>query len=358
MNAFFKAHIEMLVNEGHSVDLACNDTDWPIDDFYKELGCQYYHIDFSRSPLSPDNIKAYRQLKKVIENGNYDIAHCHTPNAAAITRLVCRKFRKTTNLKVFYTAHGFHFYKGAPKLNWMIYYPVEKICAKFTDKLLTINQEDYVLAKSKLKAKEICYVPGVGIDFSRFENITIDRNAKRNEIGVPTDSFFMLSVGELNENKNHQVVIRALAKLNNPKIHYAIAGVGEKKDYLLALADELGVSKQFHLLGFRNDIPELFATADLFCFPSIREGLGLAAVEAMASGLPIVAANNRGTSEFVITNKNGYLCKYNDIDGFVDSISQFIDSPMLREQFSGEAVKAVKRYHLENVVNIMRKIYE
>ena len=143
MNAFFKAHIEMLVKEGHAVDLACNDAGWPIDEFYKTLNCQYHHIDFSRSPLSSDNIKAYGQLKKVIENGAYDIVHCHTPNASVITRLVCRNFRKKNGLKVFYTAHGFHFYKGAPKLNWMVYYPVERFCSRFTDKLITINKEDY-----------------------------------------------------------------------------------------------------------------------------------------------------------------------------------------------------------------------
>ncbi len=357
MNSFFKPHIEMLVREGNHVDIACNFNDLAADKLYIELGCNAHQIDFSRSPLSPDNIRAYKQLKEVVENGDYDIVHCHTPNAAAITRLVCRKFRKTTNLKVFYTAHGFHFYKGAPKLNWMIYYPIEKLCSKYTDKLLTINQEDFDLAKTKFNAKEVCYVPGVGIDLSRFENIDIDREEKRREIGVPTDSFLLLSVGELNENKNHQVMIRALAKLNNSEIHYAIAGLGDKKDYLLNLASELGVSKQVHLLGYRKDIPQLCAATDVFCFPSIREGLGLAAVEAMASGLPVIAADNRGTNEFVITNKNGYLCKYNDVDGFANAISKFTENRSLKEQFSGEAVKAVKRYHLDNVIEVMRGIY-
>ena len=177
MNSFFKPHVEMLVREGHHVDIACNYNDLALDHLYEELGCQAFQIDFSRSPLSPDNIKAYKQLNKVIDNGNYDIVHCHTPNASVITRLVCRKYRKKDGLKVFYTAHGFHFYKGAPKINWMVFYPVEKFCSRFTDKLITINQEDYVLAKSKFKAKEVHYVPGVGVDLSKFENVTVDRNA-------------------------------------------------------------------------------------------------------------------------------------------------------------------------------------
>ena len=141
MNSFFQPHIDMLVKEGNQVDIACNYKDLALADLYKELGCNFYQIDFSRSPLSKDNIKAYGQLKKVINSGGYDIVHCHTPNAAVITRLVCRKFRKKNGLKVFYTAHGFHFYKGAPKLNWMVFYPIEKLCSRFTDKLITINSE-------------------------------------------------------------------------------------------------------------------------------------------------------------------------------------------------------------------------
>ena len=299
MNTFFKPHIDMLVKEGNQVDIACNYNELPLDDLYNELDCVLYQVDFSRLPLSKDNFKAYRQLKKVIENGDYDIVHCHTPNAAVITRLVCRKFRKKNGLKVFYTAHGFHFYKGAPKFNWMVYYPIEKFCSRFTDKLITINREDYELAKNKFKAKEVHYVPGVGIDLSRFENIQVDRTAKRREIGVPEDAFMLLSVGELNENKNHQIIIRALAKLNNPNVHYAIAGKGEKRDYLISLAKELGISEQVHLLGYRNDITELYATADTFCFPSFREGLSVSLMEAMTSGLPIMGSAIRGNVDLL-----------------------------------------------------------
>lgn len=355
INSFFKPHIEMLFKEGHHVDLACNYNDLPFDNLYTELGCNFYQIDFSRSPLSPDNIKAYGQLKKVIENGNYDIVHCHTPNAAAITRLVCRKLRKTSDLKVFYTAHGFHFYKGAPKLNWMIYYPVEKICSKYTDKLLTINHEDFDLAKSKFKAKEVCYVPGVGIDLSRFENIEIDRTEKRKETGIPNDAFLLLSVGELNENKNHQVVIKALAKLNNPNIHYAIAGVGDKKDHLLNLASELGISEQLHLLGYRKDIPELFAATDVFCFPSFREGLSASLMEAMACGLPAVCSRIRGNSDLIDKN-GGVLFAPDSVDDCHKAIQNIIKSDIKR---MGDTNKErIINYSVEKIVMKMKSIYE
>lgn len=299
MNSFFKPHVEMLVNEGNHVDIACNYNDLPLDSLYKKLGCDSFQIDFSRSPLSKDNFRAYGQLKKVIIDGNYDIVHCHTPNASVITRLVCKKLRKKSSLKVFYTAHGFHFFKGAPKRNWLVYYPIEKFCARYTDKLITINKEDYTLAKNKFKANEVHYIPGVGIDLSMFENIKVDKKAKRKEIGVPEDAFLLFSVGELNENKNHQIIIKALAKLDNPNVHYAIAGVGDKREYLIELAKDIGVSNQIHLLGYRKDIAEINYIADVFCFPSKREGLSVSLMEAMACGLPCLVSKIRGNTDLI-----------------------------------------------------------
>ncbi|MBE6564444.1 MAG: glycosyltransferase family 4 protein [Ruminococcaceae bacterium] len=356
MNAFFKQHIEMLVKDGHRVELACNDDNWPIDSFYNVLNCKFYHIDFSRFPLSLDNMKAYKQLKQVIEKGKYDIVHCHTPNASVITRLVCRKYRKKDGVKVFYTAHGFHFYKGAPLKNWLLYYPIEKICSYFTDKLITINTEDFELAKRKFKAKEIHYVPGVGVDLSRFENIQIDRVQKRREIGVPENAFLLLSVGELNENKNHQVIIRALAKLKDSNVHYAIAGTGDKKEFLLRLAKELGVTDQIHLLGYRNDVPELNYASDVFCFPSHREGLGLSAIEAMACGLPIVTSNIHGINDYSVDGVTGYKCRPDDVDGFMKAI-QIIQSNGKKHMGDHNKVCSGK-YSINRIVEKMKAIYE
>ncbi|MBQ2727166.1 MAG: glycosyltransferase family 4 protein [Clostridia bacterium] len=354
MNSFFKPHIEMLVREGNQVDLACNDRDLPLDGLYSELGCGVHRIDFSRSPLNPDNFRAYGQLSRVIEKGGYDIVHCHTPNAAVITRLVCRKFRKKTGLKVFYTAHGFHFYKGAPMLNWMVYYPVEKFCSRYTDKLITINTEDYELAKKKFKAGEVHYVPGVGIDLSRFENVQVDREAKRHEIGVPEDAFLLFSVGELNENKNHQVILRAVAALKNPKIHYAVAGVGDKKEALLTLAEELGVAGQLHLLGYRKDIPELNHSADVFCFPSYREGLSVSLMEAMACRLPCIVSRIRGNIDLIDENGGNLFNPYNQ-----EECKSAILSCMKRDcHIMGEYNNSkVRSFDTVNVNQALRRLY-
>lgn len=357
MNSFFKPHIEMLVNEGNQVDLACNSKDLPLDPLYTELECRSHQIDFSRSPLSRSNIKAYAQLKELIKREKYDIVHCHTPNASVITRLVCKSFRRDMGLKVFYTAHGFHFFRGAPLLNWLVYYPIERLCSRWTDKLITINEEDYSLAKRRFHAKEVYHVPGVGIDFSRFENVQVDKAAKRREIGVPEDAFLLLSVGELNENKNHQIIIRALAKLGESQIHYAIAGMGDKYESLSELAKELGVSDQVHLLGYRKDVPELNYSADAFCFPSYREGLGLAAIEAMACGLPVITSNIHGINDYSVSGVTGYKYAPGDVEGFADGIRKCVRNDIDVSVVLAENRKRAKQYDLSLVMKRMRDIY-
>lgn len=354
---FFESFIKVLLDEGHQVDLAANEINSPVPECYQEWNCNFHHIGFSRSPLSPGNVKAYGQLKKVIETGDYDIVHCHTPNAAVITRLVCRKLRKKTGLKVFYTAHGFHFYKGAPKLNWLVFYPVEKLCSRFTDKLITINKEDYELAKGKFHAGEVCYVPGMGINLARFDNIQVDRNAKRQELGIPEDAFLLLSVGELNENKNHQIIIKALAKLNNPRVYYAVAGMGDKREGLLELARELGVGDQVHLLGYRQDIPELNYSADAFCLPSYREGLGLSAIEGMACGLPIITSNVHGINDYSVDGVTGYKCDPTDVDAFASAVNILMNDEYLRMKMGKSNRMLSEKYETHAIASLLKKIY-
>ncbi len=354
MNSFFKPHIEMLVNEGHHVDLACNYRDLALDTLYATLGCDSFQIDFSRSPLSPNNIKAYSQLSEVIKKGKYDIVHCHTPNASVITRLVCKRLRKRSGLKVFYTAHGFHFYKGAPMLNWLIYYPIEKICSRYTDKLITINGEDYELANNKFRAKEVCYVPGVGIDLSKFANVQVDKKSKRREIGVPEEAIVLISVGELNENKNHQLIIRAVASLGDPNVHYVIAGLGDKKDYLLQLSKELGVAEQVHLLGYREDIPELNYASDIFCFPSIREGLPVALIEAMSCGLPVLCSRIRGNTD-LINDSGGKLFDKSSSDDFLNALKFVLKND--KENMGNYNKNNAQKYSVEENLRVMCKLY-
>ena len=349
----------MLVDEGHSVDIACNYNDLAIDQLYNELGCKSYQIDFSRSPLSKDNIIAYKQLKELIINGKYDIVHCHTPNASVITRLVCKNIRKKNNLKVFYTAHGFHFYKGAPFVNWLIFYPIEKICSRWTDVLVTITHEDYQLAQNKMDAKEVVYVPGVGINTAdlapKAEDATIKID-KRKELGLSQEDIVMLSVGELNKNKNHEILLRAMAQLGRKDLHYVIAGRGNLKEKLEQLAQELGVSGQLHLLGFRTDAKELFKMADFFAHPSFREGLSVAVMEAMASGLPIICSEIRGNIDLIKNNEGGFLFRPAELDTACQALKNMLESPN-RNSMGLYNLKKAEELDVNAVLEVMKKIY-
>lgn len=366
IDQFNMSNIGLLQTMGYEVHVACNFLHGStcsdekialLKEKLTQLGVQYYQVDFERSVSKiAQHVKSYKQVKKLADENEYDLIHCHSPIGGAICRLASRKARKK-GTKMIYTAHGFHFYKGAPKLNWMIYYPIEKICSYWTDVLITINEEDYALAQKKMHAAKNAYVPGVGVNVNRFSNMVIDRKQKREELGVPEDAFLLMSVGELNQNKNHEVIIRAIAELRNAKIHYAIAGRGDLFDYLNNLAKELDISGQIHLLGFRSDIPELYKTADVCCFPSIREGLGLAAVEGMASGLPLVAADNRGTRSYCESGINGFIFEHHAVKEFSKCIEKLFDDRDLCIRMGKAGQETAAGYDVAIVNNEMLSIY-
>ena len=318
----------------------------------------YYNIPFERNPLKPGNLKAYKELKHIIDEGEYDIIHCHTPVGAMLTRLAAKQARKQ-GTKVFYTAHGFHFYKGAPAINWILYYPVEKWLSRYTDVLITINKEDYERAKT-FKAGKVCYVPGVGIDLKKFNAGYVNKEQKRKEIGVSADDFVLLSVGELIPRKNHEVVIRALSvlkrldKLNH--IEYVICGRGAYEADLRKLAEELDVADHVHFLGYRNDISEICNCADLFVFMSHQEGLPVALMEAMACGLPAVCSNIRGNTDLIEDGVTGLLAN-NTPEEVAQSISKMKSDTALRNRVASAALQKIKQFDLSSVEDEMSKIY-
>ena len=318
----------------------------------------YYNIPFERNPLKPGNLKAYKELKHIIDEGEYDIVHCHTPVGAMLTRLAAKQARKK-GTKVFYTAHGFHFYKGAPAINWILYYPVEKWLSRYTDVLITINKEDYERAKT-FKAGKVCYVPGVGIDLKKFNAGYVNKEQKRKEIGVSADDFVLLSVGELIPRKNHEVVIRALSvlkqldKLNH--IEYVICGRGAYEADLRKLAEGLDVADHVHFLGYRNDISEICNCADLFVFMSHQEGLPVALMEAMACGLPAVCSNIRGNTDLIEDGVTGLLAN-NTPEEVAQSISKMKSDTALRNRVASAALQKIKQFDLSSVEDEMSKIY-
>ncbi len=348
--SFFTSFIRHLLDEGHTVDIATNEKNSKVPACYREWDCIVYQIDTSRSPLDIGNLKAIGQIKQLAEKGQYDIVHCHTPIAAICTRLACRKVRRS-GMKVFYTAHGFHFYKGAPLKNWLMYYPAEKICAHFTDVLITINKEDYALAQQKMKAKLVAYVPGVGIDLSKFGQATVDKATKRKELGVPPDATLLLSVGELNTNKNHETVIRAISDLN---VYYMIAGEGDLRGHLQRVINELGLTERVKLLGYRKDMTELYKTADIYLLPSIREGLNVSVMEAMASGLPVACGRIRGNTDLIDEN-GGVLFEPQSVDECKDAISSIIRRN--KSEMAAYNLKKIQVASIDEIIKNMDEVY-
>lgn len=347
INSFLIPHIKMLINSGYTVDCACS-INKDINMELAELGVKVYSIPFSRNPLALKNIKAYRELIKIQKNNNYDIIHVHTPVAAFWGRLLKLKFK---GLVVMYTAHGFHFYKGAPLINWLFYYTAEKFVSKYTDVLITINNEDYIFAKKKMNAKRVEYVHGVGIDFNKFSNINIDKNKKREELGIPKDAIVLMSVGELNNNKNHETVIKAIKGLD---VYYLIAGKGQNESKLNNLINKLDIDGRVKLLGYREDIYELLIVSDIFIFPSFREGLPVSLMEAMVSGKPVVVSRIRGNID-LIDEKGGILFNPYKIDDCRNSIIRVIDCDI--EKMGRYNREKIKKFGMKNVLKEIYEIY-
>ncbi len=345
---FFKKEFLHLQKSGNTIDLACNCNDkYELD--FDTSNMKIYNIPFSRSPYSKSNIKAYKQLKRVVESSHYDIVHCHTPIAAVVTRLACRNIQDT---RVIYTAHGFHFFKGAPFINWLIFFPLEWMCSFWTDCLITINTEDYALARKRMHAKKIEYVPGVGIDTGKFSETNVSKENKCAELQIPHNSIILLSIGELNDNKNHETVIKAISGMN---IYYLIAGIGDKKQQLEDISKEVGMVDRVKLLGFRRDIPELLAISDIFVFPSFREGLSVSLMETMASGKPAAVSRIRGNID-LIDDQGGVLFDPHNIDDCRASIKKLLHADLRK---LGEHNKEkIKAFDSQNIIDRIDSIYQ
>ena len=315
----------------------------------------FYDVPFERSPLKKGNLTAYRRVKRIIREGGYDIIHCHTPVGAAVARLAARKARRNGS-KVIYTAHGFHFYKGAPWLNWLVYFPVEWLLSPLTDVLITINREDYERAKRLLRAKKVVYIPGVGIDTARFRGNAEKGAALRRELGIPDEAAVLLSVGDLNKNKNHRAVLEALARMENRNLHYVVCGRGPLKEELEAFAREKGLGDRVRFMGYRNDIPAFYAMADVFVFPSFREGLSVSVMEAMASGLPVVCSRIRGNTDMVEDGVNGYLMEPGNPDSIAGALRRLEDGGKW-EEISRNNLEKAEEYSLAVIAEQYRKVY-
>lgn len=323
----------------------------------EEYGIILHHIDFERNPIKPANIKAYKQIVNLINEEQFDVIHCNTPIGGVIGRLAGRRCGVK---KVLYQAHGFHFYKGAPAHNWIVYYAVERCLAHYTDSLLTINREDYERALSfhLRKHGRVYRVPGVGLNTADYIPYEFDRELKRSGLGLKSSDIVIISAGDLIKRKNYKTAIKAVAGTADQRIKYIICGRGPLENDLKKLADKLGVKSQILFLGYRTDVKELLWASDIFLFTTYQEGLPRSLSEAMASGLPCIASDIRGNCDLIEEGKNGYLCAPDDMEGFKNAIIQLKDDGDLRCQMGKANKIKIKEFDFDAAQKAIQEVYE
>lgn len=324
------------------------------------LDCDVHHtVCFDRTPWSFRNVTAYRQLKKIIDQENYEIIHTHTPMGSVVTRLAARAARKR-GTKVIYTAHGFHFFIGAPIKNWLMYFAAEKALAPLTDVLITINAEDYMLAKNRLKAKRIEKINGVGVDLARFKPPkNQEKYVARKELGIPKEAPVIIYVAEFIFRKRHSFIVNALPELvlRYPDLRVIFAGIGQELEATKRLVKKLKLQDNVIFLGYRKDVDRLFRASDISISASFQEGLPINAIESMASGLPVVCARIRGNVDIITEKRNGLLYDVTDYIGFIDAIDTLLRDEKERVKISTNNRIDVEKYSLEQAISNMSNIY-
>lgn len=355
---FHRPLAEVLRAHGYEVHVAARDNLAEKNGLTLDFAEKVYDIPFARSPKSPDNLRAYWELKKVLQQEHYDMIHCNTPMGGIVTRLAAMTARKQ-GTKVFYTAHGFHFYQGAPKKNWLVFYPIEKLFSRLTDKLITITHEDYKLASEKFSCP-VAHIHGVGVDERRYHPVSQEkRGTLRKDMGFADAQKIILCVGELLPNKNQTMAIQMMGAVcrRYPDAILLIAGNGPEKENLEQLIAERELEKNVRLLGYCTELERYQQIADVLVSCSKREGLPLNIVEAMLSGNPVVATINRGHRELIHHGENGFLVGVNDTQAMAEKVLQLLEDESERHRIGANACAIAKQYGFANVKQELQKIY-
>ena len=342
---FHLPHLRMLKEQGHEIHVAAHDNLAVKNGLQLRYADRHIEIPFERSPFDLRNIRAYRALKKLIDGGNYDLIVCNTPVGGVLTRLAAKKARKC-GTRVVYIAHGFHFFRGASRKNWLLYYPLEKHLSRMCDTVITINEEDYQLAKSRFPGR-VEHIHGIGVDGGRYHPAGREEQlAMRQREGLSEEDFVVLCTGELNGNKNQKTLITAAALLKEkiPNLVVLLAGNGPKEQELRQQISELGLEKTVRLLGYRTGLEHIVPAADLIASCSRREGLPLNIVEAMLCEKPIVASINRGHRELVKDGATGFLLAPEDAAGYAKAIESLRKDPDAAKAFGVAGRKIAESY--------------
>ncbi|WP_062199777.1 glycosyltransferase family 4 protein [Massilibacterium senegalense] len=353
---FHKPYMQYFSNHGYEVHALANSNEGRMNEI-EELGVVCHDFDFSRSMLSLAHFKAVKDLSTFFKNTHYDLVHVHTPIASFLTRFV---LRKNSSTKVVYTAHGFHFFKGAPFINWLLFYPSEKIAKKWTDSLIVMNSEDFKNAEKMgfENEKNLFFINGVGIDSKKLKE-NVSEGLVRKELSIPSDAIVLSCIAELNDNKNQMYVLRNWKTLyqRNKNVYLLLAGhgVNEEKYYQYVKDEKL---QNVKILGYRSDIPNILMDTDAVLLLSKREGLPKSLMEALSFGKPIIGTNVRGTRDIVKDQYNGFLINLDDDTQLINSIVTIIKEPSLIRKLGENAKKEASKYELKNILLHYEKVYQ
>lgn len=357
---FNKANIDALMSLGYTVELCANfeNGDGPEihnQSFVNECvikGIKTHSIPFARHSLA-GSLKCLSQLKRLLNQEQYDLVHTHTETGGLLLKLAHSAKGRS---KFVYTPHGMSFWKGSSLKSQMVYKPLERWICSGMDITLGMNREEMDFLQSWNKSSGI-YVHGIGLNVSRMQTPGRTPEDVRKEFELTQKELLIVSIGELDDNKNHIIVIRALAKLDRTDWKYVVCGVGPNKDKLLKTAEELGVVNQIVLAGYRSDIPDILNATDIFVLPSFHEGMPVSALEAMACGLPVVCSEIRGDVDIVKDGDNGYLFRPADSDMLSEKIAILMDDAVKRESMGRKNLEIVKGFSLEAVTEELKAIY-
>ncbi|MBO5714654.1 MAG: glycosyltransferase family 4 protein [Clostridia bacterium] len=351
---FMIPHILHMQSLGATVEVACKCATYHTDNIKNLTGCVVHDVTLTRNPFNFKTIKGYRQLKKIAKDNNYDLVNCLQPVGGVMGRLIARKYK----IPCLYTAHGFHFYKGCPIQNKLIYKTIEKVLAKHTTCLVTMNQEDYESAL-KMKAKKVFKINGIGVDFAKYKkDPDLDVVEFRKSLGLTENDFVVASVGELNKNKNTLRLIDAMKNVKNPNVKYLICGDGVLREQYQAKIKENNLQDRCFYLGYRKDIQKILNVIDCYVMPSYREGLSKAMMEAMNYSLPIIASNIRGNKDLVGNNEGGILVNPTKTEEFTKAIEQLSNNPNQAKLYGERNATFVQNFSLEKVINQLTDIYK
>ena len=349
---FLIPHIKHLQSLGNTVECVCSKTGFWFDELKDKFGFTMHEIDFARSPLKLKNFKSYKKLKELQKQQKFDLIYCQQPVGGLMGRLLGKKFK----VPVIYVAHGFHFLKGNSKLKNFVFKTIEKKLAKYTDILITINEEDFEASKN-WKAKFKYKISGIGFDINKYDNSEFDKQQFKNELGLK-DEFVVLTVAEYSPGKNYGTMLNTIAKLSDKNVKLISCGKGKCEDEIRSQIKELGIDDKVSLLGYRKDINKIMQISDVFFLPSHREGLCLSMIEAMNFGLPIVTSNVRGCKDLVVENENGFIGEKNDFEYYAKVIKQLMENKDLKEAMSERSKQLAPNYSIENVKHELEEIYK